>query len=118
MAQYSETRQPKFDEIQRDPLSEADDLKSTYDGATSTLFLHVQAAADYYTMNQTLMHHVEPVLVDIILDPFVFNVFPRSLIPTGAYITILAIGSWFLSKKISDWISKIAAISSTEKKNS
>jgi len=62
--------------------------------------LQVFAAADYYTMNNTLMEHVPPVFVDIILDPYLFNVVPRSLLPTAAYIIILAIGSWSLSKYI------------------
>lgn len=75
---------------------------------SSTLFLHVQAAADYYTMNQTLMENVPPVFVDIILDPYLFNVLPRSLVPTVAYIIFLAIGSWYFSKSISKWLQNIA----------
>lgn len=74
----------------------------------SILFLQILAAADYYTMNKTLMENVPPVYVDIILDPFLFNVFPQSLVPTALYITILAIGSWFLSKFISAWILRVA----------
>jgi hypothetical protein len=47
------------------------------------------------------MEQVPPVFVDIILDPYIFNVFPRSLIPTASYIVIIAVGGWFLSKCIS-----------------
>jgi hypothetical protein len=70
----------------------------------STLFLRIQAAADYYTMNRTLMENVPPVFVDIILDPYLFNVLPRSLVPTVGYILLLAIGGWYLSKYIGRWI--------------
>jgi len=62
-------------------------------GATrsSLLFLRVQAAADYFSPNKTLMENVPPVHVDLILDPYLFNVFPQSLIPTAAYIAIVAL---------------------------
>jgi hypothetical protein len=81
--------------------------------------LHIQAAADYYTMNQTLMKNPPLVLVDIILDPFILNVVPRSLIPTAAYIVILAIGGFYLSKYVNGWI-RIMALDSVrlEKKDS
>jgi hypothetical protein len=59
-------------------------------------------------MNNTLMNHVPLVFVDIILDPYIFNVFPRSLVSTAAYIVLLAIGSWYLSKYISKWFQNLA----------
>ena len=46
------------------------------------------------------MQQPEPVDVDIILDPYLANVFPASLLPTAAYILVLAVGAWFLSGKI------------------
>lgn len=69
-------------------------------GQTSVLFLRIIAAADYYTTNKTLMQHVPPVDADIILDPFLLNVLPRSLIPTGVYLVILAIVAWPLSNYV------------------
>ncbi|KAM0797577.1 hypothetical protein BDR22DRAFT_436341 [Usnea florida] len=63
----------------------------------SLLFLHVFAAAEYFTTNKTLMQNVPPVNVDIILDPFLFNILPRSLLPTGVYLIILAVFAWYLS---------------------
>lgn len=39
----------------------------------------------------------EPVLVDIILDPFLGNVLPRTLVPTVGYIVAVALGSWLLA---------------------
>jgi hypothetical protein len=81
-------------------------VKNT-DAEVSVLLLHVQAAADYYTMNQTLMGNVPPVLVEIILDPYIFNAIPRSLVPTIGYIVVLVAGSWFLAKYISGWIQNL-----------
>lgn len=77
-------------------------------GAQSVLLLSISAAADYYTTNKTLMANVPPVLVDIILDPFIFNVFPRSLIPTAAYVAIVAIGSFFIAQFVSKWLGGLA----------
>lgn len=82
----------------------AGDGYSTINEMAFILFLRIQAAADYYTMNQTLMRDVPPVFVDIILDPFILNLVPKSLIPTAGYIIVLAIGSWYLSKAINRWI--------------
>ncbi|CAG8884120.1 unnamed protein product [Penicillium nalgiovense] len=69
----------------------------------SVLFLHVYAAADYFSTNQALMQNVPPVAVDLILDPFVFNVFPRSLVPTAGWIVLVAalalvIGRWAVNE--------------------
>jgi len=108
LAQYSESRQPGLVEIENQiTILSKQDMKSknTYDNdLSSVLFLEIYAAADYYTTNKTLMEHVPPVFVDIILDPYIFNVFPRSLLPTAAYIILLAIGGWYLSKYISGWV--------------
>lgn len=43
------------------------------------------------------MSHIPPVLVDIILDEYIFNVFPRSLLPTAAYILLVATIAWFMA---------------------
>ncbi|KAI1492860.1 hypothetical protein F5X96DRAFT_319383 [Biscogniauxia mediterranea] len=83
----------------------------------SLLFLQILAAADYYTMNSTLMQHVPPVHVDIILDPFIFNLLPRSLVPTVAYIIAVALVSWFTAQRISTWIRHVAVEPIREKKD-
>ena len=69
---------------------------------TTTLFLQVFAMADYYSLDTDLMEHVPPVAVDVILDPFILNVLPRSLLPTGLYLVLIAVGAWLLS----GWVSK------------
>jgi hypothetical protein len=109
LAQYSEGRQQEAEDD--------DELKSqssrfvgrhAADDLSSTLFLQIFAAADYYTTNKTLMNEVPPVYVDIILDPFIFNVLPRSLLPTVAYVLLLAIGGWYISGYISKWLHQVA----------
>ena len=60
------------------------------------------------------MTDVPPVLVDIILDPYVLNVFPKSLVPTAGYLTVLAIGAWFLSGVIWRILVQIADTNSSQ----
>ncbi|KAE8324307.1 hypothetical protein BDV39DRAFT_119780 [Aspergillus sergii] len=69
----------------------------------SVLFLRVTAAADYFSLNKTLMENVPPVAADIILDPFLWNIFPQSLVPTACYICVVGclavvIGWWVLGE--------------------
>jgi hypothetical protein len=50
------------------------------------------------------MQNPPPVLVDIILDPFLFNVVPQSLVSTGAYIIVVGLLAFFLSTPIWQWL--------------
>jgi len=50
------------------------------------------------------MQNPPPVGVDIILDPFLLNVFPQSILPTGALIVVIAIGGWVLSGMVWNWL--------------
>ncbi|RAL12088.1 uncharacterized protein BO97DRAFT_391087 [Aspergillus homomorphus CBS 101889] len=61
--------------------------------ADSVLFLRVRAAADYFSTDPELMANVPPVLVDVILDPYLGNIFPRSLVPTAAWVVVVAVGA-------------------------
>jgi len=45
----------------------------------------------------------------VVLDPYVFNIFPQSLLPTAFYITIVAILSWYLSDYIYAWLNRVAS---------
>ncbi|OAX84024.1 hypothetical protein ACJ72_01600 [Emergomyces africanus] len=65
--------------------------------STSALFLQVHAAAEYFTLDRGLMENVPPVHADIILDPYILNIFPKSLLPTALYILILAGVAWVIS---------------------
>lgn len=110
LATYAESRQLPPDQLgteQPDVHSSTMRKSGSTAEELSLLLLHVQSAASYYTTNKTLMHDPPPVLVDLILDPFLFNVLPRSLLPTAAYIVILAIGSWFLSQVIATWLHRL-----------
>lgn len=60
----------------------------------------MQSAADFFTTNATLMQNPPQVDVDIILDPYVANIFPQSLLPTAAYILVLAVIAFFVSDKL------------------
>ncbi|KAJ9193962.1 hypothetical protein DTO027B5_5503 [Paecilomyces variotii] len=60
----------------------------------SVLFLRIYAAADYFTLDEGLMRSPPPVLVDLILDPYLLNVFPRSLVPTAGWVIVVAGVSW------------------------
>ncbi|KAI4769655.1 hypothetical protein E4T52_15288 [Aureobasidium sp. EXF-3400] len=86
---------------ERQNILVADDLQgldeSTIAAKQSVLFLRIRSAANFYTTDRALMQDPPPVYVDIILDPYLLNIFPQSLLPTAAYIIILAVASWFLS---------------------
>jgi len=66
------------------------------------LILRISAAADYFSLDQTLMENVPPVLADVILDPFLGNVFPKSLVPTACWISVVAC----LGIVVARWISR------------
>lgn len=67
---------------------------------SSVLLLRIDAAADYFTTDRELMRRPEPVLADVILDPFVLNVLPRTLLPTVGYVVLVAAASWALATRL------------------
>lgn len=67
------------------------------DKQENALLLRIQAAADFFTTDKSRMQSPPPVDVDIILDPYLANIFPKSLLATAGYIVCLAVGSWFIS---------------------
>ena len=105
LASYSESHEG-FDTRSR---------KETASKTSSLLLLRIIAAADYYTNNKTLMQVVPPVNVHIILDPFLLNILPKSLLPTGLYLAIIAVIAWILSGYIWQIVSGIA-LSESDKK--
>lgn len=70
----------------------------------SLLFLRVQAVADYFTTNKSLMQRPPLVHADIILDRYLLNVFPESLVPTAGYLMVLAILAFFVSGQIWEFL--------------
>lgn len=67
---------------------------------SSVLLLRVDTAAAYFTTDRELMLHPQPVLADLILDPYLLNVLPRTLLPTVWYIVLVAAASWALAAKL------------------
>lgn len=83
----------------------------------SLLLLQIRASADYFTDNAALMKDPPPVLVDLILDPFIYNIVPRSLIPTAGFIVAVSLVAIFAARYIASKLQSIAITSdSTEKK--
>lgn len=105
LADYSDSRQTIL------APDQSPDYHRVDSNPESLLLLQVFAAADYFTTNKTLMQDVPPVNVDIILDPFLLNVLPRSLLPTGIYLIVLAVFAWHLSGYIWQGLSQISRTS-------
>ncbi|KAI1659322.1 hypothetical protein F4813DRAFT_28741 [Daldinia decipiens] len=116
LSEYSQFRRSLHDDSRSQSRSTGGAQALRSERKTSVLFLQILAAADYYTMNKTLMRDVPPVHVDIILDPFIFGLLPRSLLPTVGYIVVVAIASWFIARYISVRIRNLAAETTPEKK--
>ncbi|PNY29269.1 Uncharacterized protein TCAP_00815 [Tolypocladium capitatum] len=74
----------------------------------SVLLLRVRAAADYFTDDAELMQNPPPVLVDLILDPFLYNVVPQSLIPTAGYLVLVGAVTWFAARWIASSLQSVA----------
>lgn len=64
--------------------------------------MRIDAVADYFTMSESLMQTVPPVAADIILDPFLGNVFPRSLVPTACWGLVVVV----VAVVVSRWVVK------------
>lgn len=72
-------------------VSKLSDLSSPH------LFLQISAWADYYSSSTKLMLEPAPVDVEIILDPFAFNLLPRTLISPSIYIVGVCLLAWLIS---------------------
>ncbi|KAF2003028.1 hypothetical protein P154DRAFT_544074 [Amniculicola lignicola CBS 123094] len=102
LAKYSQQQQQQ--QHARGSVDSSVDQEETLGTSQSTLFLRIQAAASFFSSNHTLMEHPPPVDADIILDPFILNVLPRSLAPFAAYISVVAVGAWLLSGYVYRWL--------------
>ncbi|KAG5953797.1 hypothetical protein E4U53_002653 [Claviceps sorghi] len=77
---------------------------------SSSLLIEIQAAADYFTDDKELMSNPPPVLVDLILDPFLLNVLPRSLLPTVGYLLLVGVTTWYVARRIASGLQSAAAL--------
>ncbi|KAK4043533.1 hypothetical protein C8A01DRAFT_12913 [Parachaetomium inaequale] len=107
---YSTSRQAPTPERDDDvpPLKEGSSSSSS-ERQASMLFLRILAAADYFTTDASLMRNVPPVHVDIILDPFLLNVLPRSLAGIACYIVGVAVVAYFLAARIASGLQGLIA---------
>lgn len=69
----------------------------------SVIFLRIHAAADYFTLHRDLMKHVPPVSVDVILDPYLLNVLPRSLVPTACWVGVVAVVAVLVARRLAGY---------------
>jgi hypothetical protein len=84
---------------------------------SSMLLLQILAAADYFTTDTALMSSVPAVDVDIILDPFLFNVLPRSLAGTACYIVAVAAVAYLVARRVASWIGELAVSGSSREES-
>lgn len=47
-------------------------------------------------------------LIRLVLDPFILNIFPQSLVPIALYLTAVAAGALLLSGYIYRWLLSVA----------
>ncbi|KAH8431876.1 uncharacterized protein LDX57_009527 [Aspergillus melleus] len=107
---YSAARMAEYPPQGMTPRSGPFDTSPTSD---SVLFLRIRAAADYYSLDSSLMENVPPVRADIILDPFLLNVFPQSLVPTACYMAVVGGVAAVLARWILGQFTRAAESAST-----
>jgi hypothetical protein len=83
--------------------SSSSSSSSEQEDESSVLLLRILAAADYFTTDAALMNDVPPVDVDIILDAFLFNVVPRSLVHKVVWLAAVAVVGFFVARNLVLW---------------
>ncbi|KAF4493881.1 hypothetical protein FAGAP_9984 [Fusarium agapanthi] len=74
----------------------------------SVLLLQIKSSADYFTKDAALMKDPSPVHVDLILDPYLYGIVPRSLVPAACYLVLVGAVAWFVSRSIASKLQTIA----------
>ncbi|OAA54887.1 hypothetical protein ISF_08158 [Cordyceps fumosorosea ARSEF 2679] len=109
LADYSSARQPAAAEDQAPQVHRrSSSAANARERRASLLLLQVHAAADYFSHHEELMRDPPPVLVDLILDPYLLNAVPESLVLTAAYVVLVAVATFFLARWIADRMTAIA----------
>jgi hypothetical protein len=88
--------------------SDQETTKAAIFADSPLLLVEIHSAADYFTDDAELMTNPPPVLVDLILDPFLFNVLPQSLLPTVCYLVLIGITSWFIARWVASSLLSVA----------
>ncbi|KAF5629307.1 hypothetical protein F52700_7626 [Fusarium sp. NRRL 52700] len=76
----------------------------------SVLLIQIKSSADYFTNDAALMKDPSPVHVDLILDPYLYGLIPRSLVPAAGYLVLVGAVAWLVSRSI---VSKLQTIAVT-----
>lgn len=103
------TQQQIVDEETETLQQKSSSYSLTAANGSSVLLLRVLAAADYFSHHSSLMKDPPPVLVDLILDPYLYNVLPQSLVPTVGYVVVISIVSWFVARWVSNALVSVAS---------
>lgn len=82
----------------------------------SVYLARVRAAADYFAQDKALMERPPPVLAELILDPYLFNAVPTSLLPTVGYILVVAALSFYVARWIAAKMASVAAADEDKKR--
>ncbi|KAL7936027.1 hypothetical protein V8C35DRAFT_278259 [Trichoderma chlorosporum] len=94
---------------QHQQVGQSQTVSSPNNDTNSALLLRVLAAADYFSHHPSLMKDPPPVLVDLILDPYLYNVLPQSLLPTVCYLVVVGVVSWFAAQRVAGSLTAIAS---------
>ncbi|CAK7201956.1 hypothetical protein SEUCBS139899_004672 [Sporothrix eucalyptigena] len=85
---------------------------SSSSSSVSTSLLRIVAAADFVAADRSAMQpdRVSSVLTDIILDPYLLNVLPRSLVPiVAAILAVASVSAWLARRVILPGVLAVAA---------
>ncbi|KAF8468289.1 hypothetical protein BDZ91DRAFT_722380 [Kalaharituber pfeilii] len=74
-----------------------------------TGYVQILSRADYYTLDESRSQHPDSVHVELVLDSYIFNILPKSLLQIGVVVAGVALWAWWISLKIYLWISSIMA---------
>ena len=107
LADYAYSRQSSID-------SHAD--REEGERSASVLLLQIKASADYFTDDAALMRDPPPVLVDLILDPYLYNLIPRSLVPTIGFLVVVGLVAWFVARSVASKLQSIAVAGESREK--
>lgn len=84
--------------------------------SASILLLQIKASTDYFTDDAALMRDPPPVLVDLILDPYLYNLIPRSLVPTIGFLVLVGLVGWFVARSVASKLQSIAVAGESREK--
>ncbi|RPA99547.1 hypothetical protein L873DRAFT_1683104 [Choiromyces venosus 120613-1] len=91
------------------PFSAVNELSGPSADPRSALYLDIQAKADYYTHKKHRMETPDSVGVEIILDPFILNLLPESLLPIIITIVLITLSAFWASGRVYSTLRNMAS---------